>query len=382
LIEQLNDGLSLGRRLTIISAPAGFGKTTLISEWIYGCGRQVAWLSLDEADSDSARFLIYLIAALQTIAPNIGEEVLAVLQSSPPPPIESVMTILLNEITTIPDNFILVLDDYHMLDSKPIDTALTFLVDHQPPQMHLAITTREDPNLPLPRLRVRGQLTELRAADLRFTPVEAAEFLNKTMGLNISLENISVLETRTEGWIASLQLAALSMQGHQDISGFIQAFAGANRYIVDYLVEEVLKRQPESIRNFLLQTSILDRMNGSLCDAVIGNQSDAQSGAKARLETLQRGNFFLIPLDDKHHWYRYHHLFAEVLHMHLMTEQPEQITVLHKRASEWYEQNGSMADSIRHALAGGDFERAADLIERAVPEMRQTRQEFTLLGWL
>jgi LuxR family maltose regulon positive regulatory protein len=377
LIEQLNLGLSSGRRLTLVSAPAGFGKTTLVSEWIVSCRRPTAWLSLDEADSDSTRFLIYLITALQTIAPNVGEDVLAALQSSQPPQIESVMTILLNEITTIPDNFILVLDDYHMLDSKPIDAALTFLLDHQPTQMHLAITTREDPNLPLPRLRVRSQLTELRIADLRFTPTEAAEFLNKTMGLNLSLENISVLETRTEGWIASLQLAALSMQGQQDISGFIQAFAGDHRYIVDYLVEEVLQRQSESVRNFLLQTSILDRLNGPLCDAVT-----VQVEAKTRLETLQRGNFFLIPLDDKRHWYRYHHLFAEVLHMHLMTEQPDQVPVLHRRASEWYEQNGSAPDAIHHALVAQDFDRVADLIERILPILQQSRQEPALLTWL
>ena len=216
--------------------------------------------------------------------------------------------------------------------------------------MHLVITTREDPNLPLARLRVRDQLTELRAADLRFTPSEAAEFLNQVMGLNLSAEDIAALEARTEGWIAGLQLAALSMQGHQDVPGFIQAFAGDHRYIVDYLVEEVLQRQPEPIRNFLLQTAILDRLNGPLCEAVTG-----QPGGKARLETLQRGNFFLIPLDDKRHWYRYHHLFADVLHMHLMAEQPDQVPALHRRASEWYEQNGSPADAIRHALAGRGF---------------------------
>ena len=255
--------------------------------------------------------------------------------------------------------------------------ALTFLLEHLPPQMHLVITTREDPNLPLARLRVRGQLTELRAADLRFTPAEAAEFLNQVMGLNLSAEDISALEARTEGWIAGLQLAALSMQGHQDVPGFIQAFAGDHRYIVDYLVEEVLKCQPEPIRSFLLQTSILDRLNGPLCDAVT-----SQPGGKARLETLQRGNFFLIPLDDRRHWYRYHQLFADVLRMHLMTEQPDQVPALHRRASEWYEQNGSPADAIRHALAGGDFERAADLIELAIPETRRRKQEVTVLGWL
>jgi LuxR family maltose regulon positive regulatory protein len=375
LIEKLNMGLD--HRLTLISAPAGFGKTTLVSEWVAGCRRPTAWLSLDEGDGEPARFLTYLIAALQTITPNIGDELLSALQSLQSPPTEVILTALLNEITAIPDNFTLVLDDYHLLDSKAVDNALAFLIEHQPAQMHLVITTREDPNLPLARLRVRSQLTELRVADLRFSPSEAAEFLNKSMGFNLSAEDISALEARTEGWIAGLQLAVLSMQGRQNVHGFVQAFAGDHRYIVDYLVEEVLKRQPESIRNFLLQTAILDRLNGPLCDAVTG-----QTGGKARLETLQRGNFFLIPLDDMRHWYRYHHLFADVLHMHLMTEQPDQVPILHRRASEWYEQNGSAPDAIHHALAAQDFDRAADLIERALPILQQSRQEPALLVWL
>ena len=230
----------------------------------------MAWLSLDEGDNDPTRFLAYLVAALQTIAPTIGAGVLGVLQSPQPPPTEAILTALLNEITTIPDNFVLVLDDYHVIDAKPVDHALTFLLEHLPPQMHLVIATREDPQLPLARLRARGQLTELRAADLRFTPAEAAAFLNQVMGLNLSAEEIAALETRTEGWIAGLQLAALSMQGREDVAGFIRSFAGDNRYIVDYLVEEVLQRQPERVRSFLLQTSILDRLSGPLCDAVTG----------------------------------------------------------------------------------------------------------------
>jgi LuxR family maltose regulon positive regulatory protein len=375
LIEQLNKGLH--HRLILISAPAGFGKTTLVSEWVAGCERLVAWLSLDEGDSDPARFLTYLVSALQTIAPDVGEGVLGALQSPQPPPIESILTTILNETITIADNFILVLDDYHILDSKAVDNALTFLLEHLPPQMHLVITTREDPNLPLARFRVRDQLTELRVTDLRFTLSEAAEFLNQVMGLSLSEEDVAALETRTEGWIAGLQLAVLSMQDHQDVSGFIQAFAGDHRYIVDYLVEEVLQRQPEPIRNFLLQTAILDRLNGPLCDAVT-----SQLGGKAQLETLQRGNFFLIPLDDKRHWYRYHHLFADVLHMHLMMEQPDQAPILHRRASEWYEQNNLTADAIRHSLAGKDFEQAADLIELAMPEMRKSRQDALLFSWL
>jgi LuxR family maltose regulon positive regulatory protein len=377
LMERLNKGLFC--RITLISAPAGFGKTTLVSEWLAGCRRPVAWLSLDEGDNDPTRFLTYMITALQTIAANIGEEVLNVLESPQPPTIESILAILLNEITAIPDNFVLVLDDYHVIDSKPVDAILTFLLEHLPPPMHLVIASREDPHLPLPRLRARGQLTELRAADLRFTTSEAAEFLNQVMGLNLSAEDIAALDSRAEGWIAGLQLAALSMQGNKDVSGFIREFAGDHRYIVDYLVAEVLQSQPESMRNFLLQTAILDRLNGSLSDAITGKE-----GSSARLEDLQRGNFFVIPLDDKRNWYRYHHLFADVLRMHLMAEQPDQVSALHRRASEWYEHNGSAADAIRHALAAKDFERAAILVELAVPEMRRNRQEakVTELGWL
>ena len=338
LIERLNEGLTSGRKLTLISAPAGFGKTTLVSEWVAGCERPVAWLSLDEGDNDPARFLTYLVAALQTIAPNIGEGVLAVLQSPQPPPTESILTTLLNEITAIPDHFILVLDDYHVIDSKPVDHALTFLLEHLPPQMHLVITTREDPPLPLARLRARGQLTELRAADLRFTPAEAADFLNQVMGLNLSAEDIAALETRTEGWIAGLQLAALSMQGRSDTASFIQAFTGSHRFVLDYLVEEVLQHQPEHVRSFLLQTAILDRFCAPLCNAV----TEREDG-KEMLETLERSNLFVIPLDDQRQWYRYHHLFADVLQAHLMEAQPEQVSSLHQRASAWYEQNGSAA---------------------------------------
>jgi LuxR family maltose regulon positive regulatory protein len=243
--------------------------------------------------------------------------------------------------------------------------------------MHLLIATREDPHLPLARLRARGQLSELRAADLRFAPSEAAEFLKGVMGLDLSAQDIAALETRTEGWIAGLQLAALSMRGREDVSGFVRAFAGDNRYVVDYLVEEVLQRQPEHIRSFLLQTCILDRLSGPLCDAVTG-----QEEGNALLEALERGNFFVVPLDDKRRWYRYHHLFADVLFAHLMAERPDRVPALHRRASEWYERNGSAADAIRHALAAEDFGRAAHLVELAVPEMRRSRQEAKLLGWL
>ncbi len=360
-------------------------------------GRPVAWLSLDEGDNDIARFLTYLVAALQTLAlrsprqgsegegfvTNTGTGVLAALQSPQPPPTESILTALLNEITALPDNFILVLDDYHLVESKQVDQAVAFLLERLPPQMHLVIATREDPHLPLSRLRVRGQLTELRAADLRFTPTEAAEFLNHVMGLNLTAEDIASLENRTEGWIAGLQLAALSMQGHasRDATNFIKSFTGSHHFVLDYLVEEVLGQQSESVQTFLLRTSILDRLCGPLCDAVLGSPS--ASGQKT-LEYLEHANLFIVPLDNERRWYRFHHLFADVLRMHLMAEQPDQGSALHRRASAWYEHNGSAADAIRHALAAEDFERAADLVELAIPEMRRNRQGATVteLGWL
>jgi LuxR family maltose regulon positive regulatory protein len=376
LIERLNEGL--GRKLTLISASAGFGKTTAASAWMAGCERPSAWLSLDEGDGDLTRFLTYLVAALQTIAPSMGAEVVGLLQSPQPPPADSILTALLNEIaTTIPDHFVLVLDDYHLIDANPIDRAVTFLIEHMPLQMRLVIVTREDPNLPLARLRARGHLIELRALDLRFTLTEAAEFLNVVMGLDLSAADIAALEKRTEGWIAGLQLAALSLQGHQDASRFIQTFAGDHRYVADYLVEEVLQRQPEPVRSFLLQTAILDRLYGPLCDAVTG-----QEAGQARLEALERGAFFVVPLDDKRHWYRYHHLFADALRARLQIEQPHQVATLHRAASEWYERHSLTAEAIHHALAAEDFERAADLIEVAVPAMHRSKQEATLLGWL
>ncbi len=295
LIEQLNKGLSSGRTLgmTLISAPAGFGKTTLVSEWVAGCEIPTAWVSLDEGDNDLTRFLTYLVSALQTIVPNIGDGILSAIHSSSPQlsSIELLLTSLINEIDDISDEFILVLDDYHMLDSKLVDQAMTFLVEHLPQKMHLVITTREDPPLPLARLRVRNQLTELRTADLRFTPVEAADFLNRVMGLNLSVENIAALEARTEGWIAGLQLAALSMQGHADVANFIQSFTGAHHFVLDYLLEEVLHQQPENIQAFLLRTSILNRLCGPLCDAVL---LDPSVSGQETLESLERANLFIV----------------------------------------------------------------------------------------
>ncbi len=374
LMERMNKGQS--GKLTLISAPPGFGKTTLVSEWVSGSERATAWLSLDEGDNDPTRFLAYLVAAFQTIFPNTGEGVLRLLQSPTPPPTESILTSLLNEISAIQENFTLVLDDYHVIQAEPVENAISFILEHLPRQMHLVITTREDPKLPLPRLRVRGQLTELRISDLRFTPSEAAEFLNQVMGLNLTAENTAILEASTEGWVAGLQLAALSMQGRDDITGFVKAFAGDDRYVVDYLVEEVLNSQSEEVRSFLLQTSILDRLNGPLCDAIT-----KQHESKGLLEDLERGNLFVVPLDDKRQWYRYHHLFAEVLHTRLMEKQPDLAVTLHRRASEWYEQNGLTTDAVHHALEAEDFVQAAGLLELAWPAMNESCQAVTWLGW-
>ena len=337
---------------------------------------RAGWLALDPADSNLTRFLTYLVAALQPLAPQIGERTLAGLESPQPPASELLLTGLINEIAAVPTDFVLVLDDYHSVEAKAVDNALAFLLEHLPPHLHLIITTREDPLLPLARLRARGQLTELRAADLRFTPAEAADFLKEVMGLELAPEEVGALETRTEGWIAGLQLAALSMRGRRDVAGFVRAFAGDNRYIVDYLVDEVLARQPARVRSFLLQTSILDRLAGPLCDAVTG-----QHGAAQLLDALERGNLFVVPLDDRRQWYRYHHLFADVLAAHVLQEQPAQVPILHQRASAWYADNGMPAAAIGHALAAKDFARAADLIELAWPAMDGRFQSATWLEW-
>ena len=375
---QLTDQLLRGAesKLTLISAPAGFGKTTLLAEWLAtplaGEG-PIAWLSLDQADNQPAVFWTYLMTALQTAAPGVGASALPLLQAPQPPPIETVLATLINELSLAPNDVVLVLDDYHVIESPDIQEQMTFLLEHLPSQTHLVIATRADPALPLSRLRARGELVEIRAADLRFTPDEAAAYLNEVMGLDLGASDVAALEARTEGWIAALQLAALSMQGRDDVAGFIASFAGDDRYIVDYLVEEVLQRQPEAVRSFLLQTSILDRLSGPLCDAVTGHD-----GGKAMIEALDRGNLFLVPLDDRRRWYRYHHLFADVLRARLMDEQPNRVPELHRRASDWYEQNGARPEAIHHAMAGEDFERAADLVELAIPALAQGRQDANL----
>ena len=388
LTKQLKAGLH--RKLSLISAPAGFGKTTLITEFLNSLQgkshpedqiqNRIAWLSLDENDNDDARFLTYFATALNQIngtKTSIGEKALSLLQSPQPPPAETILTSLINEIAAASDKVVFVLDDYHLIEMQSIHDALGFTLENLPPQLHLVIATREDPLLPLSRLRSQGQLTELRAADLRFTSSEAAEFLNQMMGLNLSIEDIAALERRTEGWIAGLQLAAISLQGKEDVTGLIKSFSGSHRFVLDYLIEEVLDQQPENIQNFLLQTAILNRLTGSLCDALTGQEDGQQI-----LEALERANLFIVPLDYERLWYRYHHLFADLLQQRLHQTHLEKISSLHQRASEWYEQQGLWADAIRHALAAEDPERVADLAELAWDPMNKSYQAVTWLGWV
>ena len=378
LLERLNEGLCASRKLTLISASAGFGKTTLVSEWVAGCKQPVGWLSLDEGDNDTIRFLTYLVTALQSIAPKIGAGVLATLQSPQPPSTESHLTALVNEITGFPDNFILVLDDYHVIDSKQVDQALTFLLEHLPPQMHLVITTREDPDLPIARLRARDQLAELRTDDLRFTPAEATDFLNHVVGLNLSAEDISALEARTEGWIAGLQLAALSMQGQPDTAGFIKSFTGSHHFGLDYLLQEVLQRQPKNIQIFLLCTSILDRLCGSLCEVILQD-----SGGQATLEYLEHANLFIIPLDGERRWYRYHHLFRDLLLNNLLNAYSSgQVEELHRRASYWFASQNFPEEAIAHALAGRDYNHAAVLVEQAAQQLDMQNSLVAITLWI
>jgi LuxR family maltose regulon positive regulatory protein len=379
LVERLHEGRNSGRKLTLVSAPAGFGKTSLLSEWMASSQREepgikVAWLSLDEGDNDPPRFLTYLVAAVQGAIR--GRDPGSPAGEAPPPlSVEASLTGLLNDIAQGPSRIILVLDDFQLINTAP--EALTFLIDHAPSNMHVAIATRSDPPLPLARMRGRGELAELRAVDLRFTPEESAAFLNQIMKLDLTAENIAALDARTEGWIAGLQLAALSMRDRSDIPGFIDAFTGSHRFVIDYLSEEVLHSQPEEIREFLFQTAFLDRLNGPLCDAVTGRTNSADI-----LETLERRNLFVVPLDDQRQWYRYHHLFADVIQARTLKDDPHRLPTLHRLASEWHEHHDLPEDAIRHALAAADFGRAADLIEREMPGIRRSRQDATLLGWL
>src|SRR5829696_3170980 len=370
-----------GRKLTLISAPAGFGKTTLLVEWLKGRAdgdHSVAWVSLDEGDNDPVRFLSYLVAALRrTVGEGFGEGVLAALRSPEPPRMEAVLGAFVNELDDLPGEIAVVLDDYHVIDSESVHRIVSFLLERLPEGVHIVISGRVDPPLPLARLRTRGQMSELHAADLRFTPEEAAAFLSDVMGLNLSAGDVAALEQVTKGWIAALQLAALSMRERKDISGFIRSFSGSHRDVFDFLAEEVLQRQTDQVQTFLLETSILDRLSGPLCDALTGRNNGQRT-----LERLERENLLVVPLDDDRVWYRYHHLFVDFLRGRLRRESPERTVELHLRASEWYEENALVAEAVNHALSAGDHERAARLMESGVGQTWYRGEVMTLLDWL
>jgi len=378
---RLAERLSLGRqaRLTVVSAPAGFGKTTLLADWLSTAladGRAVAWLSLDQRDNDPAVFWAYVIAALQRAMPTIGTAATEALAATSAD-FEAIVGGVSADLEDIERDAILVLDDYHVIDAVAVQDGLAFLIEHLPPRVQLVLGTRADPRLPLARLRALGDLVEIRAADLRFTPLESATYLTGAMGLALTEHEVAALEGRTEGWIVALQLAALSLQGREDSARFIETFAGDDRFVVDYLMEEVLNRQPERVRRFLQQTSILPRLTGPLCDALTGDDDGA-----AMLESLERGNLFVVPLDDQRRWYRYHHLFADMLAARLRDEAAGTIASLHRRASDWYERDGNLPAAVRHALLCEDPTRAAELFEAAAPTMFRDREEATVRIWL
>ena len=364
-------------RLTLISAPAGFGKTTLLASWLAreAATRRLAWVALDESDRDPHRFWSYLLTALERAAPGTGAAGLTLLTAGQPT--EAALTALLNELSVLPDDVDLVLDDYHLAESPAIQPGMTFLLERLPPQVRLVISARADPALPLARLRARGDLTEVRAADLRFTDDETRTFLIESTGLVLDATEIASLGARTEGWIASLQLAALSLRGREDPAAFIAGFTGDDRYVVDYLVEEVLTHEPDDVREFLISTSILSRLNGSLCDAVTGSTTSVHV-----LESLERRNLFVVPLDDQRRWYRYHHLFGDVLRARLLAESPDAVSELHRRASGWYASVGETEAAVRHALSAGEVESAATLVELALPQLRRNRREQVIRRWL
>jgi LuxR family maltose regulon positive regulatory protein len=364
--------------LTLLSAPAGFGKTTLLAQWLAQSGRPAAWLSLEPEDNEPMRFLSYLIAALQTLDPHIGTTALSLLHTPHPTLPETILALLINELEQREGGaFILVLDDYHVITAEPLHRALTFLLEHLPPQMHLILATRADPPLPLARLRARGQLTELRALELRFKDAEASVFLEEVMGLHLTPSDVATLQTRTEGWIVGLQLAALSLRGRADVSAFLATFTGSHRFVLDYLSDEVLARQSAEVQAFLLRTSILERLSGPLCQAVT-EQGDSQ----AMLEALEKANLFVVSLDEERGWYRYHHLFAEVLHNRLRQAEPTLVAELHGRASAWYERQGLAVEAVQHAFRASDVERAASLVERIGMAVGYRGQVYTVLGWL
>lgn len=382
LIKRLD--ACLYRQLTVVSAPAGFGKTTLVANWIQRLRDAEAdaksvfvWVTLDQNDNDPVRFLTYFIAGLQKIETSLGEAALDWLDSSAEPPIEAVLAEVINDVVELPRHVTFILDDFHLITEPIIHKAFTFLLDNQPSNLHLVVISRADPPWPLARLRARQELNEIRAKDLRFSVAETAVFLNDTMNLTLTLEEITALDNRTEGWIAGLQMAALSMRGKTDTAGFVKAFTGSHRFILDYLIEEVLDRQPPDIQEFLLKTSILERMNAPLCDAVL-NRSDSQSV----LIQLEQENLFLMALDDERRWYRYHHLFADLLYGRLRKTFPHQVADLHRQAGKWYEGNGRLNEAVRHTLLARDFDQVAQLIGKNALAMAYHGELKTLLNWL
>ena len=359
LVQALDEGLALG--LVLVCAPAGCGKTVLLADWARRGRRPVAWLSLDAADNDPARFWRHVIAALDRARPGIGERAGALLGPPAPSSFEGLVTALINELAAQSgqDEVLLVLDDYHLIGAHQVHAPLEFLVEHLPPGLHLVLASRSDPPLPLARLRARGQLAELRVGGLRFTQDEAGALLGEAVGGKLPAAAVAGLAARTEGWAAGLQLAALSLRGQADPAGFVAAFSGSHRYVLDYLTEEVLGRQGEQVRTFLLETSVLDRLSGGLCDAVTG-----RTRSQVLLEQVERANLFLVPLDEVRGWWRYHHLFADLLRTRLHENQPGRAAQLHRNAAAWYEEHGLADDAIRHATAAGEMTWAARLIER------------------
>jgi LuxR family maltose regulon positive regulatory protein len=375
LMRRLDEGFN--SKLTVISAPAGYGKTTLVSAWISECKCPVAWLSLDKEDNDPVRFLAYVITAVQTIKPNLGQEMLNVLQSSQPPSIINLLPGLINQLDELQVQFVLVLDDYHVIVSPEIHKAIIFIIDHQPPHLLLLLTTRTDPPLPLPQLRGRGQLTELRQADLCFSEEETVTFLKQGSGIELTSRDVNLLVNRTEGWIAGLQMAALSMRNKKDISRFIESFGGSHEFIVDYFASEILSNLPEPVKSFLFKTSFLDQLCGNLCDQVTG-----QAGSQQMLERLQEANLFLVPLDDEHIWYRYHQLFADLLNKSLKQNDPTEVPELHLRASQWFEQNELPHQAVEHAYQAGDYPRTARLLEEIADGILGRGELIWLLKWI
>ena len=368
LVQHLENGYQAGKLLTLVSAPAGFGKTTVIREWTTDVklGKRFGWLSLDDGDNDPVRFLVYLVSAIQKVKAEIGQSILVSLNSVQVPPLTDLVETLINEISIEAEPFLLVLDDYHLIKKVEVHSIMKLLLNRQPDVLHLVIITREDPPFSLPRMRVHGKITEIRERDLRFTLSEAQTFLIKTMGLDLSTQDVGKLEERTEGWAAGMQLAALALEEYSNEGerrAFIDEFTGSNRMIVDYLISEVLQRQPETTRQFLLQTSILERFCAELCDSVVF-EKDGAGKSESILEILENGNMFLVPLDNQRHWYRYHHLFSEMLFHSLRRTSPEQIPALHCQASEWFEAKGLIPEAIRHALASKDWGFVNVLLDR------------------